>query len=30
MDNPTFYKIWYWLLRWVAPISIALVFLLNL
>ncbi len=29
-ENPLFYKIWFWLLRWVVPVSIAIVFLANL
>jgi NSS family neurotransmitter:Na+ symporter len=30
IESPVFYKAWYWLLRWVAPLSIAIVFLANL
>ena len=25
MKNPTLFRIWFWLLRWVAPVSIALI-----
>ncbi|MDZ4729027.1 MAG: sodium-dependent transporter, partial [Xanthomonadales bacterium] len=30
IQNPLFFKIWFWLLRWVVPISIAGIFISNL
>jgi len=30
IQNPWFFKTWYWLLRWVVPISITVIFISNL
>ena len=30
IQNPWFFKTWYWLLRWVVPISITIIFISNL
>jgi NSS family neurotransmitter:Na+ symporter len=30
IQNPWFFKTWFWLLRWVVPISIAVIFISNL